>query len=155
LVTCKSAAGVGVFVGVFVGVLVGVFVGVLVGALVGVLVGVAVGATTVVFAEAELLFGSGSGVSLATLTVVLIVVPGGVPGSTIKVSEKLAVPPGARLEAAQLMVPVPPTGGVVQVHPGGVTIPWNVVLAGTAKVSTGLIAGSGPLLVTDIELVMF
>ncbi len=145
LVTCKSADGVGVLVGVLVGVqvavlvgvfvavlvLVGVFVGVAVGVLVGVnvavlvgvFVGVAVRATTVVLAEAELLFRLGSYVSLDTPAVVLIIVPGGVPGFTLNVTEKLTLAPEARLKAVQLTMPVPPVDGVVQIHPGGTAIP--------------------------------
>ena len=151
LLTCKSAAGVGVLVAVAVGVLVGVEVAVLA----GVLVGVAVGAITVVLAEAELLSRLGSYVSLDTLAVVLIMVPGGVPGSTLNVSKKLALAPEARLEAVQVTVPKPPMAGIVHLHPIGTMMPRNVVLGGTTKVSTGLAAASGPLFATEIALVVF
>ena len=151
------AVGVLIAVEVSVGVSVGtgVLLGVLVGVLVAVSAGVAAGAATVIPAKSELLFGSGSCVLLDTLAVVLIAVPAGVPESTLNINEKLAPSPDARLEAAQLIVPVPPMGGVEQVHPGGAVMPWKVVLDGTTKVSTGLIAASGPLLVTIIELVVF
>ena len=47
-------------------------------------------------------------------------------------------------------VPVPPTAGVVQVHPLGVETDWKVVLAGTASVSVTPFAVAGPLFVTTI-----
>jgi hypothetical protein len=56
--------------------------------------------------------------------------------------------PEARLEMVQLILPVAPTAGVVHVHPAGVEIEANVVLAGTASVKLTFEAAPGPLLVT-------
>jgi imidazole glycerol phosphate synthase subunit HisF len=74
---------------------------------------------------------------------------------TLSVSVKLAVAPTASELAEQLIVPVPPAGGVAHVQPDDTTMPSNVVRGGTAKVSTGLAAVSGPLLLTEIPAVMF
>ena len=50
----------------------------------------------------------------------------------------------------QVTVPVPPTPGVEHDQPVAV-IETNVVLVGTASVSVGLAAASGPLFLTVIE----
>src|SRR5579871_329138 len=55
--------------------------------------------------------------------------------------------PEGTLGLVQLMLPVPPTAGVVQAHPAGIEIEENVVLAGTASVKLAPVAVPGPLLV--------
>ncbi len=56
-----------------------------------------------------------------TVAVLLMAVPAAVPAFTFSTTVKLPLP-GAKLGFVQLMVPVPPTDGVVQDHPAaGVT----------------------------------
>jgi hypothetical protein len=47
-----------------------------------------------------------------------------------------------------LMVPVPPTTGVVHDHPPGMVIDWKEVFAGVDSVRLALVAVLGPALVT-------
>ena len=55
-----------------------------------------------------------------------------------------AATPEATLGLVQLIVPVPPTAGVVHVHPAGGEIDWKVVLAGVACVNVAPAAAAGP-----------
>jgi len=75
---------------------------------------------TVVVVLVELLPEFGSGVDAETLAALLITVPIGVALSTRTTSVKTCGVPGARLGLVQLIVPVPLTGGVEQLHPAGV-----------------------------------
>ena len=52
-------------------------------------------------------------------------------------------------------MPIPPTAGVIDVHPAGALKLTNVVLPGTSSVSVTLDAASGPMLRTLIVYVMF
>jgi hypothetical protein len=102
------------------------------------------GAMTLMLAADMLLVRLGSWVLLNTPAEQLMVAPAGAPGLTCNASGKLRVTPGCMVGPVQVMVPVPPMGGVVQAQPGGKVIPWKVVLGGVVKVSTGVAAGFGP-----------
>jgi hypothetical protein len=56
--------------------------------------------------------------------------------------------PEAMLGLTQVMVPVAPTAGVVQVHPAGAEIDAKVLFVGTASVNVRFEAVAGPLFVT-------
>jgi hypothetical protein len=91
-------------------------------------------AATTVAETLAVLFGRyGSRELLATDGVaVMTVVPGVTPTVfTFTVSGILTDAPDASVDPLQLMVPVPPTAGVVHVHPAGGVMLWNVVFAGT------------------------
>jgi hypothetical protein len=60
---------------------------------------------------------------------------------------KLAVP-AATLGSVQVMLPVPPTMGVVHDHPAGLTMDWNVVFGGVFWVKLAVVAVLGPAFVT-------
>lgn len=149
-VAMGGAGGTGVFVAAGTGVL-GPATGVSVGSgsrgalvLVGAGSTMVPGAMTLMLAAEMLLVRLGSWVLLNTPAVQLIVAPAGVPGLTCNVMGKLRVTPGCRAGPVQVIVPVPPMGGVEQAQPGGKVIPWKVVLGGVVKVSTGVAAGFGP-----------
>src|ERR1043166_2707886 len=99
-----------------------------------------------------LLSVSGSGVVLLALTVLESTVPF-VTASTTYVATKSALSPRARVVMVQVVVPVSPTFGFVQVNNGPDSWPndWNVVLAGTSSVNWTDAASLGPKLVTSIE----
>ena len=67
---------------------------------------------------------------------------------TFTTTMMLADVPDAMLGFVQVMVPVPPTAGVLQVHPAGAEIDANVVLVGVASVNVAPVAAAGPLFVT-------
>ena len=67
-------------------------------------------------AVALLFAGLGSLIAELTVAVSLIAVPAAVPAVTVTITVKLAVP-AAKLGLEQVMVPVPPTAGVVHDHP--------------------------------------
>jgi hypothetical protein len=69
--------------------------------------------------------------------------------ATFTTTSMFAEEPEAMLAETQLIVPVAPTAGVVQVHPAGGEIDAKVVLVGTASVKVKLEAVPGPLLETD------
>jgi hypothetical protein len=106
-------------------------------------------AETVVVSVSELLLGSSSGVADAAVATLLMVVPGAVPGFTFTTSVK-AAPDTPNEGLVAVTVPVPPTAGVVAVHPAGAVNDTNVVLAGTASVSVTFAAFEGPEFVTWI-----
>jgi hypothetical protein len=141
------AVGVEVAVFVAVGVEVAVFVAVAVGVEVTVGVGVLVGAASTLVVTVELLSaGWGSGVSLVTVAVFVIVVPAAAAvGCTTVVM--VIWSPLAIVPSEQLMVPVLPTGGRVHVTPDGAVSDWNVTLAGRVSATLALTAASGPSLV--------
>src|SRR5216684_283747 len=85
-------------------------------------------ATTVAVALAVLFGVYGSLVLLPTEGVAVIVLPSGAPAFTFRVNGMLTDAPEARVEPLQLIVPVPPTAGVMQVQKAGGVMPWNVVL---------------------------
>jgi hypothetical protein len=92
----------------------------------------------------------GSAVSLLTVAELAMTAPLGVPASTLTAMIKVAGVPTARLEFVQMMLPTPPTGGVVQFQPPGDGMDWKVVLTGMLSVSVTLVAMLGPLLLTTI-----
>src|SRR4029450_6821018 len=98
---------------------------------------------TVVVAVAALFPATGSSVDV-TLAVLLTIVPLGVDAFTFTTSAKDPLPFAGRVAMVQLTVPVPPTVGVVQLHPAGDVSETNVVLAGRVSDNdTGVAAGGG------------
>ena len=59
------------------------------------------------------------------------------PACACTTTLKFAVAPLASDDAVHVMIPVPPTAGVMHVHPAGTDIDWNVALAGIAVVNVG------------------
>ena len=94
--------------------------------------------------------GFGSVVIELTLAVFEMVVPTGVPWSVVKLNWNVADAPLANEAIVQLIVPVPPAGGVVQVNAGPLVCEAEAkcVFAGTTSVSVTLIAGDGPAFAT-------
>lgn len=104
---------------------------------------------TVVVCVAELFALLASGVLLETDAVFEITVLPVMPESTFTVKVKLAVVK-PRLVAAQLIEPVAPTDGVVQLQPPGAERDWKVVFVGTVSDKINAVAVAGPLFVTTI-----
>src|SRR5688500_8534126 len=104
------------------------------------MVGAGLAAMTV--AVRELLVGSGSSVADATVAVLAMLVPLGRLQSTSTTRSKVTLAWGASALVAQLMVPVPPGGGVVQDQPAGAVSDWKVVPAGKASVKVTSSAAS-------------
>jgi hypothetical protein len=78
----------------------------------------------------------------------VITVPAATPLFTFTWICRLAAgAPFAKLAMVHEMFPVPFTAGVVQLHPAGGVIDWNVVFAGTASVNTDVAASLGPAFV--------
>jgi hypothetical protein len=105
---------------------------------------------TVAFDVALLLPAFGSLVVEEKVAVFEIVVPFGVAALTASVSVNVAVAPFASVAVVQVIVPVPPPAGVVQLQPAGEESEVNVVFAGVASFKARLCASVGPLLVTLI-----
>src|SRR5262245_54979171 len=81
----------------------------------------------------------------------VMTVPMGDAAFTLTVRVTVALAPLAKVGPEQATAPVPPTGGVVgQLQPALALTETNVVLAGVVSESVGVVAGSGPLLVTPI-----
>ena len=99
---------------------------------------------------AELLPGVGSDVELETVAVFVIVEPPAVPEFTLTTSVKTWGELGASVGMVAVIVPVPPTDGVVGVQPPGATSDTNGVFVGTVSGSETDDAESGPLFVTVI-----
>src|SRR5438477_9726588 len=93
----------------------------------------------------ELSFWVGSGVVDVIEPLKFRIVPRGVEDGVVTV-RKCAVEPGGRSVVEQVIVPLPPTGGIVQDHPAGAASEMNVVLFGVSNVSTTFSASSGPSL---------
>jgi hypothetical protein len=106
-------------------------------------------ATTTV-ALAVLVVRLGTMLVAVAVAVSVIFVPEGVPAFTWRTRVNVPVLFTARvLVALQVIVPVPPTAGVVpQVHPAGGVIDRKFVLAGVTWVKEAPLAMAGPLLVT-------
>ena len=102
--------------------------------------------TTFVFAVWLLLPGVGS-VDAEETEAVLLTAAGAAGAFTVSVNT--AGPSGIE-PSVQVTVPVPFTGGVVQLQPPGELSETKVVPAGVASVSVALMAGFGPLFVTVI-----
>jgi hypothetical protein len=108
---------------------------------------------TCVCAIAVSLSESGSGVAASTVAVLVSVVPAGVPGSICTVTVKLALAAGAKAATEQVIVPLPPTAGVMQKSNGGPEFcesETKLVPAGTGSASTTPVAPMGPRLTTVI-----
>lgn len=102
---------------------------------------------TVVSWVTELFAEFASVVALEIEAVLEITVPPETPELTFTTNVNVAVC-NPRLPAVQLMAPVPPTEGLLQLQlPGGVR-ETNVVFAGTESESVRLVAVAGPLFVT-------
>ena len=84
------------------------------------------------------------------VAVSVMVVPDGVPEFTCRISVNVPVLFTARVPVAvQVIVPVPPTGGVVpHVHPAGAVMDWKFVFGGVTCVNVAPLATAGPLFVT-------
>jgi len=85
------------------------------------------------------------------VAVSVMFVPDGVPELTCRISVNVPTLFTARVAAAvHVIVPVPPTAGLVpQVHPEGGVIDWKVVFGGVTCVNVApAAAAAGPLLVT-------
>ena len=106
-------------------------------------------AVTVVLAEGVLPEGFGSAVVLETFAVFVMIVPVAVPAAMCRVMENVAEPTGNK-PIVQLIVPVPPTAGLLQENAGPVVCvsETKVVLAGVLSVSETAEAADGPLLVS-------
>src|SRR4051794_5987015 len=105
---------------------------------------------TVTGAEAVLFSLFESSVAEETVTTFVKVVPSGVAGGICAVKVKSALAPAARLAMVQLIVPLVPAGGVVQLNAGPLfcVAETKVIPAGSGSLTTTLDAASGPMLVT-------
>ena len=103
---------------------------------------------TTVEAEAVLFAEFGSVTEELTVTVSVITVPFAVPAVTFVIRLKVAAVLPAIFKSLQTTLPVPPTGGVVQLQLAGAAMETNVVFAGIASTNDALSAALGPLLVT-------
>jgi hypothetical protein len=110
---------------------------------------------TVVVALAESFAAFASAVALIALAV-LVIVPAGAPASTLRTIENVAPRPLGSVAMVQVVVPVPPPGGVAHVKAGPAVCDCDtkVVFAGTTSLSETLEASDGPLFVTLIVYVM-
>ena len=101
---------------------------------------------------ASLLAGLMSVVLELTSTVLVMFVRSGRAASdlTTRMNSAVAPMPSGKLVFVEVMVPVPPTPGVVEVQPFGAVNDTNVVPVGTLSVRTGIWAGFGPLLVKSM-----
>ncbi len=154
MLTDKSADGIGRGVGVIVGfgVIVGVGFGVIVGVGFGVIVGVGFGTPpTVVVVVDESLPATGSVDVEVIVALLVMTVPFGVLALTLTVNVINTVPL-INVGVVQIILPVPPTAGVVQLKLNFEVCvsDTNVVFAGTAVVSVTPVAVSGPALVIAI-----
>ena len=98
-------------------------------------------------AVALLLDRFGSDVAEVTLAVLLIAVPAAVPAVTLSTTVKVA-DPAAKVGLVQLMVPVPPTEGVVHDQAPGAVTDTKVVFGGVVSVRLTVVAVLGPALFT-------
>lgn len=101
---------------------------------------------TVVVTLALLFNGFGSAVVALIVAVFVLVDPLAVPGSTLKTNSNEALAPLASEAMVQVIVPVPPGGGVAQTNAGPVVCvaPAKVMFAGTLSVSVTFAAAAGP-----------
>src|SRR5258708_6740738 len=83
----------------------------------------------------------GSVVVVLTFAVLLIDDAFATLGLTVTTRTKVGAAPAAKLDRVEVMRPVPPTGGVVEVQPAGAVNDTKVVPAGTRSVSATLCAG--------------
>lgn len=108
------------------------------------------GFATVVDADDELFARlESAGVEL-TLAVLVITLPSGVLFATNTWTPNPALGVGANEAMVHVTVPPKPTAGVVQLHPGGEAMAWNVVFPGSTSVRTTFSALSPGSFVTEI-----
>ena len=69
---------------------------------------------------------------------------------TLATTVNVAVSPLAMVALVQVMVPLPPTASVLQLHPAGFDCDTTSSPAGTLSLNVTLVAGLGPLLMTSI-----
>ena len=93
-----------------------------------------------------LLLGFGSLV-VAEIEAVAVIEATVIVGARLTATMMFAESLTARLAAVQVIVPVAPTAGVVQVQPAGEDMEAKVVFVGTASVNVRLDAVPGPLFV--------
>jgi hypothetical protein len=97
-------------------------------------------------------FSGSGGVLIAT--VLVTVVPGGVPESIFTAKVNVSSVPTGRLGLVQLTTPPDPTAGVVQVQPlggfGGEEIETKVVPGGNWSVKVAIAEFCGPKLTTSM-----
>jgi len=103
---------------------------------------------TVVMAVAELFARFGSEVPETILATSTICVPLGVVAPTVTATVKVPFVPAAKTGFVQLMFPVAPTAGVVQVQPAAATMELKVVFAGIVSLKTAFTASNAPPFVT-------
>jgi hypothetical protein len=104
--------------------------------LVPVIVQTAAPTPMLVVVVAALFVVTGSVVADAAVAVFVMTDPLTTPAFTFTTSVNVATADAATLGLVQPTVPVPPTIGVVQVHPAAATSETNVVLAGVTSLST-------------------
>lgn len=102
-------------------------------------------------AVAELFPGVGSGGTDCTDAVSLIVVSQSTFEFSLTTSAKFTEPV-ASVATLQVIVPVPPTAGVVQVQPAGEVSDWKVVLVGMALVRVTPVADVAAVLLVTVML---
>jgi len=98
--------------------------------------------------DCELLTDDGS-VGVPATEAVFAIEPDA-PAIEVTVSVNVAVAPFGSDDPVQVIVPVAPTAGVVQLKPAGALIDWNSSDAGSASVIVTEVAASGPWFVTTI-----
>lgn len=81
-------------------------------------------------AVAVLLVRLGTMLDDVAVPVSAMFVPDAVPALTCSTNVKPPVALSASVPTVQVIVPVAPTAGVVQVQPAGVVMDWNVVFGG-------------------------
>jgi hypothetical protein len=105
------------------------------------------GAATVLSASEVLLLLIGSGVVELTVATLARIVPSLTEGETVVTTVKSTLP-AANDAVEQVMVPLDPTAGVVQLQPAFGEIDWKRTPAGNGSVSVTVDASSGPSLLT-------
>ncbi len=105
-------------------------------------------ALTVVWAESLLFDVLGSGVVALTVAVFVITVPAFTLGSIFTVRVRVSPSPAARDPFLHTTVPEWSTAGVVQLHPDGMAMDWNVVFGGRVSSTSMPLAVLGPLFFT-------
>jgi len=85
---------------------------------------------TTTAAIAVLLVMLGTMFDAVAVVVSAMFVPDAVPAFICSTNVKLAVALSASVPTVQVIVPVAPRAGVVQVQPAGVVMDWKVVLGG-------------------------
>jgi len=101
-------------------------------------------ALTVVLAAPVLFPELGSGVELAAVAELLMVLPARTLAPMCTTMVKVGAAPAATVGLAKVTVPVPPTAGAAMVQPAGALAETNVVPAGRVSETLTLCASLGP-----------